>query len=307
MHWIKPTHLRTLGQRMAIAIFKMATQEDANLIIERGLFIEGKKVWGRKQIQELRRCLKCQCFGEHKAIECQSIHNVCGWCRSHHWTSSCRESDKDLHTCSNCLVAKNNRQTGQRAVDRRCPIFLLRLEKMNKTRNESKYKYYCTSNPVTWETFSTGALDTRIADGNVTGIGIQEEGRAYGRFGGRRRGEGGEAQRIPDRGWEGRKAGMGMVRNKAISNKQTENHKQSNVFGVRSTIRDKVMEGSHQQGGRKYKQVAQKDTGVYQTTLNEFWKEKEKDMHPWSEEMEELDELEGMQAKNSQESTLSYV
>ena len=69
-HWIKPTHLRTLGQRTVIAIFKMATWEDANLIIKRGLFIEGKKVWGRKQIQELRRCLKCQCFGKHKAIKC---------------------------------------------------------------------------------------------------------------------------------------------------------------------------------------------------------------------------------------------
>ena len=34
--------------------------------------------------------------------------------------------------------------------------------------------------------------------------------------------------------------------------------------------------------------------------LNEFWKGKEKDMHPWLEEMEELDELERMQAKNSQ-------
>ena len=70
MHWIKPTHLRTPGKRTVITIFKMATWEDENLIIERGLFIEGKKVWGRKQIQEPRRCLKCQCFGEHKAIEC---------------------------------------------------------------------------------------------------------------------------------------------------------------------------------------------------------------------------------------------
>ena len=178
---------------------------------------------------------------------------------------------------------------------------------MNKTRNENKYKYYCTSNPATWETFSTGASDTHIVDGNVTGIGIQEEVRAYGRFGGRRRGEGGGLQRIPDRGWEGRKAGMGTVRNKAIGNKQTENHKQSNVFGIRSTIRDKVIEGLHQQGSSKYKQVAQKDTGVSQTMLNEFWKGKEKDMRPWLEEMEELDELEGMQAMNSQESTLSYV
>ena len=70
IHWIKPTHLQTLGQRTVIAIFKLATWEDANQIIERGLFMEGKKVWGRKQLQEPRRCLKCQCSGEHKAVYC---------------------------------------------------------------------------------------------------------------------------------------------------------------------------------------------------------------------------------------------
>ena len=71
-------HLCVVGQRTAIAIFKMAMQEDANIIIEKGLYVEGKKVWGRKQVQELRRCLKCQCFGEHKAGECCLIHDVCG-------------------------------------------------------------------------------------------------------------------------------------------------------------------------------------------------------------------------------------
>ena len=76
--WIKPIHLHAAGQRTAIAIFKLATHEDANQVIERGMFVEGKKVWGRKQVQEPRRCLKCQCFGEHKAGKCHSIHNVCG-------------------------------------------------------------------------------------------------------------------------------------------------------------------------------------------------------------------------------------
>ena len=64
---------------------------------------------------------------------------------------------------------------------------------------------------------------------------------------------GGRVTRIPDSGWEGRKAGMGTVGNKAIGNKQTENYKQSNVLGIGNTIRDKVMEGLHQQGSRKYK------------------------------------------------------
>ena len=50
--WIKPTHLRTDGQQTAIAILRLATREDANQVIENGVFIEGKKVWGRKQVQE---------------------------------------------------------------------------------------------------------------------------------------------------------------------------------------------------------------------------------------------------------------
>ena len=68
--WIKPTHLWMTGQRTAIAIFRMESREDTNCVIENGLYMEGNKVWGRKQIQEPRRCLKCQCFGEHKAAKC---------------------------------------------------------------------------------------------------------------------------------------------------------------------------------------------------------------------------------------------
>ena len=91
--WIKPIHLHMAGQRTAIAIFKLETQEDANQVIERGLYVEGKKVWGRKQVQEPRRCLKCQCFGEHKAAECKLIHDVYGRCGKHHRTSVCSELD----------------------------------------------------------------------------------------------------------------------------------------------------------------------------------------------------------------------
>ena len=76
--WIKPIHLQSEGQRTAIAVFKMVSREDVNHLIEKGLYVEGKKVWGRKQVQELRRCLKCQCFVEHKAAKCHSIHEVCG-------------------------------------------------------------------------------------------------------------------------------------------------------------------------------------------------------------------------------------
>ena len=29
---------------------------------------------------------------------------------------------------------------------------MARLEKMNRTRSENKYRFYCTSDPATWET-----------------------------------------------------------------------------------------------------------------------------------------------------------
>ena len=42
--WIKPIHLRLENQRTAIAIFRLASHEDANQVIEKGLYVEGKKV-----------------------------------------------------------------------------------------------------------------------------------------------------------------------------------------------------------------------------------------------------------------------
>ena len=42
--WIKPTHLHAAGQKTAITVFRMATQEDANRVIGGGLYMEGKKV-----------------------------------------------------------------------------------------------------------------------------------------------------------------------------------------------------------------------------------------------------------------------
>ena len=122
--WIKPMHLQVAGQKTMIAVFRMASREDTNQVIEGGLYMEGKKVWGRKQMQEPRRCLKCQCFGKHKAAKCRSIHEVCGRCSMHHWTSLCSENERDSLACSNCKAANNNRHMGHGAVDRRCPIFL---------------------------------------------------------------------------------------------------------------------------------------------------------------------------------------
>ena len=188
--WIKPIHLRSVGQRIAITIFSFATQEDANQAIENGLYVEGKKVWGRKQVQEPRRCLKCQCFGQHKAAQCTSTVEFCGWCGSQHRMSDCAEKDKESMECSNCKAVANGKQKGHGAADRRCPIFLNRVDRMNKTWKENTYKYFCTANPVTWETsLENYEGDQNMLDAQGYGSDPQWQEGARGRLG---RGNGGE-------------------------------------------------------------------------------------------------------------------
>jgi hypothetical protein len=180
---------------------------------------------------------------------------------------------------------------------------------MNKTRNDNKYKFYCTSDPATWETFESGVTDTHITGsyGARTGNQRREEGKEM--ESGRRRNERGEVTRRPDNGWEGRREGMRINGNKVNgnSNTQTEAYKHSNVIDAGSNIRDKGLGAAHKEVVRKYKQGGLKDTRAAQTTLNAFWAGKEKDLRSWLEEMEELEGLESLKAKGSQDSALSYV
>ena len=215
--------------------------------------------------------------------------------------------DKDMYACSNCKAANKPSHLGHRAVDRRCPIFLECLDKMNQTRSENKYKYYCTSNPATWETHESGHQQIHnpeppnIRKENQDGTG------ARGRLGGGIRGGGGGMQRVPDSGWEGRRTDMRVGGNNGNGNKQTEAFKHGSVGIISNGIRDKGSDQVWHTGGRLYKQGTQKDKGVSQATLSDFWKGKDKDMRTWSEEMEELDRVDDMHNKGSQESRISYV
>ena len=327
--WIKPTHLRAMGQRTAIAVLRMASREDANQIIEGGLYIEGKKVWGRKQVQEPKRCLKCQCFGEHKAAKCESINDVCGRCGSQHRTSLCKEDDKGKWECSNCKATGNGSHKGHGAADRRCPIFLVRADRMNNTRKENKYKYFCTTDPATWETHQYNGYDkTARSDSHMQGPGDhpghtrdeQDEGDPHmqgynggsqgwqvagGRKGGGTkggRGAGSNTQRQADKGGEEARtlARAGGSKDKDNGNAQTEAFRSK---GYRAGVGDSGWrnEGARQGvGNRAYRQEPQRETvptqrepAPTQRTLNDMWKGKERDMRAWSEDIEaRMQELE---------------
>ena len=100
---------------------------------------------------------------------------------------------------------------------------------------------------------------------------------------------------------------MRMEGNKPSGSIQIERYNHGNVTSVGIGSRGKETEKARIAGGRKYKQGSQKESGGAQTTLNSFWLGKEKDMRTWSEEMEELDDLDNTQEKASQETALSYV
>ena len=128
--------------------------------------------------------------------------------------------------------------------------------------------------------------------------------------GGFNRGGGGGApatQRRMDNGWEGRRGYKETMGSLGSSINQMEAHKQGNMGDVGSFAKDRDKGTSHQSNNRKYKQGTQKEVGASQTTLNEFWKGKEKDLRTWLEEMEELEGLESLRVQNSQDSALSYV
>ena len=204
--WIKPSHLRSVGQHTTITIFSFDTREDANYVIENGLYVEGKKVWGRKQVQELRRCLKCQLFGEHKVAQCTSLQDVCGRCGGQCRTSACVEKDRGIMVCSNCRAANNGQQKGHGAADRRCPIFLAWVDRLNKTWKENSYRFFCTTDPATWENNLGYYGGDQPSDTQSYGDDLhwQEGMGGRGRLGGGLQGEGGGGmQRGVDNGWGG--------------------------------------------------------------------------------------------------------
>ena len=96
------------------------------------------------------------------------------------------------------------------------------------------------------------------------------------RRGQERRGE--HSQQVPDKGWEGIRTNTRAGENKVNGKTQIKGSKHSNVIDSNHGTRDKETGVPHYASGRIYKQGIQKDLGPAQTTLNSFWKGKEKDV-----------------------------
>ncbi|KAG1844474.1 hypothetical protein F4604DRAFT_1596142, partial [Suillus subluteus] len=126
--YIKPIARHNPGQRTAHAIFTFSTKEGANHTIKFGLAVAGKKVYGRKLIQEPTRCLKCQSFNStHVAAKCLQEHDTCGACGGQHRTATCTVTDQNRHCCKNCNVE------GHAAWSCDCPMFMGKWDSLSYT------------------------------------------------------------------------------------------------------------------------------------------------------------------------------
>jgi hypothetical protein len=276
--WIKPITMRGPNQKTALAVFSFYTRESANQAIRDGMFVEGKRVWARKQLQEPRRCLKCQCFGEHRAANCTSIHEVCGRCGKQHRTNECHEADQNTFECSNCRTAKNGKQAGHGAADRQCPVFLERVERANRQYRENGYRFYCTKDPRSWEPITINNsnepwIQETMADNNHR--------RGYGRLAGGEIGTGGgrraeDYSQTDDITWTQAKQKKGKGRAETGGN--------SGYGGERTSDRGYRGEGTRGGiGNRSYRQGIQ--SGPRQTTLPDAWRN-EGGAGSWAEQVD---------------------
>jgi hypothetical protein len=142
--YLKQVERRHQGQTTAFAMLTLSNPQTANSIIREGIIIEGKKVYGRKDRQEPKRCMKCQKFRPtHRAATCAQIHDTCPKCGKMHRASECKE---EIKFCANC------RAPGHTASDRKCQVFQQELKRIGDWHPENNYRYFPVSDdPTTWE------------------------------------------------------------------------------------------------------------------------------------------------------------
>ncbi|KAG2059500.1 hypothetical protein BDR06DRAFT_928227 [Suillus hirtellus] len=145
--YIKPVARRSLTQRTAHVAITLNSKIAANQIIRFGLPIEGKKVYGRKLLTEPTRCLKCHTFnGGHIAMNCPNENNICGTCGAEHQMATCKVDDPAFYHCVNC------KEDGHASWSRECPVFTGKWNAQKARNDETRFIYFPTDDPLTWET-----------------------------------------------------------------------------------------------------------------------------------------------------------
>lgn len=142
--WIKPMERRFAGQRTAFLMFTVTGVDQANTMLK-GLTLAGRKVLVRRDLDEPKRCARCQAYGGHFARECKAAHDVCANCAGVHPTSQCGVAGDPAHyRCANC------NEDGHAAWDRACPALRKRVSAHVHRKADSGFRFFVTNAPDTW-------------------------------------------------------------------------------------------------------------------------------------------------------------
>ncbi|CDO73964.1 hypothetical protein BN946_scf185043.g12 [Trametes cinnabarina] len=142
--WIKPIARRHPGQRTAFIILTVAGVEQANRAI-RGLTLAGRQVLVRRDMEEPRRCAKCQRYDGHFARECTAVQDVCANCAGAHATARCdTRDDPRTYRCANCAT------DGHAAWDKGCPTLRAKTSGRIQRRADCGFRFFVTNAPETW-------------------------------------------------------------------------------------------------------------------------------------------------------------
>ncbi|KAL1948118.1 hypothetical protein VTO73DRAFT_12193 [Trametes versicolor] len=142
--WIKPAERRFAGQRTAFLMLTVTGVDQANTALK-GLLIAGRRILVRRDMDEPKRCARCQEYGGHFARDCKAAHDVCANCADSHPTSQCGVAgDPYRYRCANC------KEDGHAAWDRACPSLRTRVSAHIHRKADSGFRFFVTNAPDTW-------------------------------------------------------------------------------------------------------------------------------------------------------------
>ncbi|KAI0323721.1 hypothetical protein GY45DRAFT_1264139 [Cubamyces sp. BRFM 1775] len=113
--WIKPVDKRQPGQRTAFLMLTFNSVDQANLALK-GLTLANRRVLVCKEVEEPKRCARCQRYDGHFARECKTACDVCANCAEAHPTCDCNiVGNPSRYRCAKC------NEDGHASWDRACP------------------------------------------------------------------------------------------------------------------------------------------------------------------------------------------
>ncbi len=131
--WIRPIEQRSPAQQYAYMKIKFEDRNQVNKAIQDGLFIGGKVITVRKDVQEPPICYRCHSIGDgHYTNNCTAVQkDICGHCGQEHRAAQCPNPHQKW--CTNC------KRPGHGEGDRSCEV---RQQRWRKANPAAGYRFF---------------------------------------------------------------------------------------------------------------------------------------------------------------------